>query len=60
MSTEAASTFTFKALDLSGVSTRGEIEADSKQAVTDVTGLVVQASSDDTRLYWHYWNPFSK
>src|SRR5215204_799277 len=44
MSTEAASTFTFKALDLSGVSTRGEIEADSKQAVASqlrARGLIV-------------------
>jgi type IV pilus assembly protein PilC len=38
------STFTFKALDLSGVSTRGEIEADSKQAVASqlrAKGLIV-------------------
>jgi type IV pilus assembly protein PilC len=38
------STFTFKALDLSGVSTRGEVEADSKQAVASqlrAKGLIV-------------------
>ena len=38
------STFTFKALDLSGVSTRGEIEGDSKQAVASQLrqkGLIV-------------------
>src|SRR5215217_1324732 len=37
-------TFTFKALDLSGVSTRGEVEADSKQAVASqlrAKGLIV-------------------
>ena len=38
------STFTFKALDLSGVSTRGEIEAETKQAVASqlrAKGLIV-------------------
>ena len=41
---EQLSTFTFKALDLSGVSTRGEVEADSKQAVASqlrAKGLIV-------------------
>ena len=28
-------TFAFKAVDLAGIPARGEIEADSKQAVTD-------------------------
>jgi type IV pilus assembly protein PilC len=42
--TAELSTFTFKALDLSGVSTRGEVEADSKQAVASqlrAKGLIV-------------------
>src|SRR3954468_23840709 len=37
-------TFVFKALDLAGAQTRGEIEADSKQAVTSqlrAKGLIV-------------------
>ena len=44
MSAADLSTFTFKALDLSGVSTRGEVEADSKQAVASqlrAKGLIV-------------------
>ena len=44
MSSTELSTFTFKALDLSGVSTRGEVEADSKQAVASqlrAKGLIV-------------------
>jgi type IV pilus assembly protein PilC len=39
-----ASTFTFKAVDLAGVPAKGELEADSKQAVTDQLrgrGLIV-------------------
>ena len=38
------STFVFKAMDLAGVKARGEVEADSKQAVTDQLkqrGLIV-------------------
>jgi type IV pilus assembly protein PilC len=44
MSADQHSIFTFKALDLSGVSTRGEVEADSKQAVASqlrAKGLIV-------------------
>lgn len=32
----------------------------TKQSVSEATGLVVQATSDETRLYWHYWNPLTK
>ena len=32
----------------------------TKQSVSEATGLVVQATSDQTRLYWHYWNPLTK
>jgi type IV pilus assembly protein PilC len=42
--TAELSTFTFKALDLSGVSTRGEVEAETKQAVASqlrAKGLIV-------------------
>jgi hypothetical protein len=28
----------------------------SKQSVTDASGLVVQASADETDLHWHYWS----
>ena len=44
MSAEQHSTFTFKALDLSGVSTRGEVEAENKQHVASqlrAKGLIV-------------------
>src|SRR5215207_3421442 len=44
MSAEQLSTFTFKALDLSGVSTRGEVEAENKQHVASqlrAKGLIV-------------------
>ena len=44
MSAEQLSTFRFKALDLSGVSTRGEVEADTKQSVASqlrAKGLIV-------------------
>ena len=32
----------------------------TKQSVSESTGLVVQASADQTDLYWHYWNPLTK
>jgi hypothetical protein len=32
----------------------------SKQPVSESTGLVVQATADDTQLYWHYWSPLTK
>ena len=44
MATAELSTFTFKALDLSGVSTRGEVEAENKQHVASqlrAKGLIV-------------------
>ena len=44
MAAAELSIFTFKALDLSGVSTRGEVEADSKQSVASqlrARGLIV-------------------
>lgn len=31
----------------------------SKQAVTGATGLVVQASDDSDRTYWHHWDPLT-
>jgi hypothetical protein len=32
----------------------------SKQAITDASGLLVQASADATDLHWHFWNPFGE
>jgi hypothetical protein len=29
------------------------------QAVTSATGLVVQASDDTDRTYWHHWDPLT-
>jgi type IV pilus assembly protein PilC len=43
------STFTFKAMDLAGVKAKGEVEADSKQAVSDqlrARGLIVLEIAD--------------
>jgi hypothetical protein len=31
----------------------------SKQAVTSATGLVVLASDDSDRTYWHHWDPLT-
>jgi hypothetical protein len=31
----------------------------TKQAVTSATGLVVQASDDTDRTYWHHWDPLT-
>ena len=31
----------------------------SKQAVTSTTGLVVLASDDSDRTYWHHWDPLT-
>jgi hypothetical protein len=31
----------------------------SKQVVTSATGLVVQASDNADRVYWHHWDPLS-
>jgi hypothetical protein len=31
----------------------------TKQAVTSATGLVVQASDDSDRTYWHHWDPLT-
>ena len=31
----------------------------SKQSVTSATGLVVLASDDSDRTYWHHWDPLS-
>ncbi len=31
----------------------------TKQAVTSATGLVVLASDDDDRTYWHHWDPLT-
>ena len=31
----------------------------TKQAVTSASGLVVQASDDSDRTYWHHWDPLS-
>jgi hypothetical protein len=32
----------------------------TKQSISESTGLVVQATSDEADLYWHYWNPLTK
>ena len=32
----------------------------TKQSVSSATGLVVQATADQTDLYWHYWKPLGK
>ena len=50
------STYVFKAMDLAGGKARGEVEAESKQAVSDqlkARGLVVLDISDKQRLEGH-------